>query len=413
MSDQPRLFTADFYRGNRQNVIATSQARLIVVPAHAEVQSSADIAFRFRQDSSFRYLTGIGYPELLLVIDVERGEEYLIGPKTVDAIYDVFNGALDPEAARQQSGIANIYSWREGWPKLVERARAIGQVHTLLPPPRYITFYKMFSNPARAQFANRLKRAVPGVTFADLRPTMATLRQIKQASEIQAIQKAIDITAEAFAETYKQRATLEHEYNVQARLEFEFRNRGAVGKGYETIVAGGKHACTLHYVENNDPLRHNELLLIDAGADYEHYSADISRTFARTQATPRQQAVIQAVYEVQQAMYEHFKPGADRSQIEQIAETKIGAALKQLKLITVANRANIRHYFPHALGHFLGIDVHDIGDYSAPLQPGMVMTVEPGIYIPEEGIGVRIEDNIVITDTGCTILSEAIPSYVD
>ncbi len=413
MSEPSRLFTADFYRGNRQALRSRTDAKLIVIVAHAEVQSSADVAFTFRQDSSFRYLTGLGYPELLLVIDAERNEEYIIGPKTLDAIYDVFNGAFDEAAAKHLSGIKTMLSWREGWPKLVARAKQVKAIHTLAAPPKYISFYKMYSNPARGQFASRIKRAVPGVVFEDLRPTLAALRQIKQPPEVAAIQKAVDITADAFARMYAERDRFTHEYNAQAWMEFTFRNQGGTGVAYDSIVAGGGRACTLHYVSNNEPLVNNELLLIDAGADYAHYAADITRTFALgASMSDRQSAVVQAVYEAQQALIPLFKPGASRRDIEHAAETKIGDALKRLGVISVASRANIRHYYPHALSHFLGLDVHDIGDYDAPLMPGMTMTVEPGIYIPEESIGVRIEDNILITDNGCTILSKAIPSYV-
>lgn len=413
MSETSRVFTSTFFSGNRQKLAQVSQAKLIVIVANAEVQSSADIAFRFRQDSSFRYLTGLGYPELLLVIDVEKQEEWIIGPKVVDEIYDVFNGAFVVEDAIKSSGITQFYGWTEGWAKLVRRAQQTGRIHTLQAAPRYISFYKFYSNPARARFVERIKRSVKNIELSDLRQTMAELRQIKQAPEVAAIQRAVTITANAFASAWEHRAEMTHEYQFQARVEYEFRYAGSLGPAYDSIVAGGGNACTLHYVTNNDSLDTNQLLLIDAGADHQHYSADITRTVALTPMTQRQKDVLYAVYAVQQAMMEHFKPGATRRDIEQVAEAKIGAELKKLKLITTANRANIRHYYPHALSHFLGLDVHDLGDYNAPLQPGMVMTVEPGIYIPEENIGVRIEDDILITTDGNTNLSHQIPLYAD
>lgn len=381
--------------------------------AHAEIQSSADMAFKFRQDSTFRYLTGLGYPELLLVIDAEQGTEWVIGPKTEDVMYDVFNGAFDRVSAERVSGISEFLPWKEGWPKLVERAKQVGKVHTMLAPPRYISFYKFYSNPARTEFARRLKRAVPGITFEDIRSAAASLRQIKQEPEINALQKAIDITGEAFATAWKVRSSIQHEYNVQAHMEFEFRNRGANGVAYGSIVASGKHACTLHYESNNAPLANNELLLVDAGADYEYYAADITRTMPIGTRTPRQKAIFDAVYAVQQAMIPKFVPGASRRELEEETEKLIGAELKKLKVITSATRANIRQYYPHALSHFLGLDPHDLGDYNEPLQPGMVMTVEPGIYIPEENIGVRIEDDILITTDGNITMSQHIPLYAE
>jgi Xaa-Pro aminopeptidase len=413
MSKIPSLFSPSFFSGNRKKLAEISKAKIIVVVAHAEIQSSGDMAYKFRQDSSFRYLTGLGYPELLLVIDVEKNEEWVIGPKTEDPIYDVFNGAFDRDAARATSGIENFLHWKEGWPKLVARAAQTKQIHTLLAPPKYISFYKFYSNPARAQFAQRLKRAVKGVAFEDLRPVLASMRQIKQAPEVAALQKAIDITGEAFAAAWDIRNTVEHEFNMQARMEFELRNRGANGVAYGSIIASGGHACTLHYEANNASLKSNELLLMDVGADYEYYAADITRTVSVGKRTDRQKAVYDAVLHVQQTMMKKFVPGANRREIEDETESMIGQELKKLKLITTMNRSAIRHYYPHAIGHFLGLDPHDLGDYTEPLQPGMVMTVEPGIYIPEENIGVRIEDDILITTDGYENLSKNIPMYAE
>ncbi len=234
---------------------------------------------------------------------------------------------------------------------------------------------------------------------------------VKQPPELIALQQAIDITIDSLqaltaVDTFN---TYHSEYEFEADLSREFRFRAATGHAFAPIIAGGARACTLHNVSNAAPLMPNSLVVLDVGAEVAHYAADITRTRVYGQPTHRQQEIFDAVLDVQAYALELLKPGTQLKEYEQAVETYMGATLRKLKLITTAGSPDIRKYFPHATSHFLGLDVHDVGDYSLPLTPGVVLTCEPGIYIPEEGIGVRIEDDILITETGNRVLSQRLP----
>jgi Xaa-Pro aminopeptidase len=234
---------------------------------------------------------------------------------------------------------------------------------------------------------------------------------VKQPPEVAAIRHAIDITVDTMIETFvpDRLQQFGHEYELEAALTQGFRSRGARGHAFDPIVAGGKHAATIHNLKNDAPLKAHELIVVDVGAEASHYDADITRTVAFGTPTSRQQAVYDAVLEVQKLAFGRLKPGLTIKESEQQVEQDMGVVLKQLGLITGNDRASIRTYYPHACSHSLGLDPHDAADYSLPLAPGMVITVEPGIYIPEEGIGVRLEDDVLVTDSGIAILSDRLP----
>jgi Xaa-Pro aminopeptidase len=172
-------------------------------------------------------------------------------------------------------------------------------------------------------------------------------------------------------------------------------------------VAGGKNACTLHNVSNTAPLNSGELVVCDVGAEVSHYAADITRTVCVGKPSARQKAIYAAVLDVQAYALTLLKPGANLKKYEQQVAKRMGEELKNLGLVKRADKKSVRKYFPHATSHFLGLNVHDVGDYQVPLEPGMVLTCEPGIYIPEEGIGVRLEDDVLITKSGNKVLSAA------
>mgnify|MGYP003473433194 FL=1 len=171
-------------------------------------------------------------------------------------------------------------------------------------------------------------------------------------------------------------------------------------------MAAGKRACVLHNFANSSPLKNNELIIVDVGAEVEHYAADISRTISLGKPTRRQIQVHAAVLDVQQFAFGLLKPGLTRKEYESKVEHYMGEKLCELGLLKKPTHKQIRHYYPHATSHFMGLNVHDAGDYDSPFEAGTVMTVEPGIYIPEEGIGVRIEDDVLITKNGIKILSD-------
>jgi Xaa-Pro aminopeptidase len=339
---------------------------------------------------------------------MDASEEYLIVPN-LSEYQNIFDGATDGAAVARQSGIAAILSDKDGWAKLRTRLSQTKKVGTLKANPPYLETYGMYVNPARQQLAARMHDANPHIESVDIRAHLSRLRMIKQPVELTAIQNAIDLTIGSLENAQQHLSKAAYEYELEAEITGHMLRHGAID-AWKPIVAGGKNACTLHSRKNDSKLSSDELVVLDVGAEVAHYVADITRTWAvGGEPSPRQRAVFDAVVAVQEFAFTLQKPGAFVHQNEQEVERFMGEKLRELGLIKTADRKEIRKYFPHATSHFLGIDPHDAGDYDRPLEPGVVLTVEPGIYIPEEGIGVRIEDDLVITADGHKVLSERLP----
>jgi Xaa-Pro aminopeptidase len=399
-------FSSEFFAGNRQRLreLFTGTAP-IVVSANGLLQRGGDSTYGFAQDANFWYLTGIDEPDITLVMD--RDKEYLIVPGR-SASRRAFDGVPDEEALTRRSGIRTIYNDKAGWEQLAGRLRKVKHAATLSVPPAYVEHYGMYTNPARAALVTRLKASKDGLELLDLSPHLVRLRMIKQPAELAAITKAINITIATLREIIKpaKLRRYAHEYEIEAELSRSFRRRGAAGHAFEPIVAGGPRACTLHNVANSGTLSADELVIMDVGAEVDHYAADITRTISLSAPSRRQQAVHAAVLEVQRFALGLLEPGASLKDYEQQVEHFMGEKLRELGLIKTISHDNIKEFYPHATSHFLGLNVHDVGDYDRPLEAGVVLTVEPGIYIPREGIGVRIEDDVLITPRGIKILSD-------
>ena len=394
---------ADFFRGNRERLKAALPADLpIMITANGLQQRGADSPHPFAQDANFWYLTGIDEPDVTLVMDGAR--EFLIVPLR-EGVRATFDGAVDLKKLTNQSGVKEIVNQAVGWKRLDELLGKTGRVATVAAAPAYIEEYGLYANPSRQRLQERLKQHLPELELQDVRLELARLRMIKQPAEIRALQKAIDITSASLKAAFKQKYT--HEYQLEAKIAEGFRSRGAKGHSFEPIVAGGQNACTLHYLANQAKLLPGQLIICDVGAEYNHYAADITRTISQSKPTQRQKDVYQAVQRVQQEAMKLLKPGVKLKTYENKVATIMAGELKQLGLIK--RGSDVRKYFPHATSHFLGLNVHDVGDYQQPLQVGNVLTVEPGIYIPEEGIGVRLEDNVLITEDGAKNLSAKLP----
>jgi Xaa-Pro aminopeptidase len=408
IQSQPLSFTREFFEHSRANLRGLiPDTELIVVAAHGLLQWSGDSTFPFRQDSNFWYLTGVNEPDITLVIDGEH--EYLIVPGR-SATREAFDGSIDAGKLTEISGISTVMSEDDGWETLTARLKQVKQVATLLAPPEYVEQYGIYTNPARARLTRQLKNANDTLEIIDIRPAMASMRVIKRPLELAAIQQAIDITI-AGIRTVTQAEALRaasREYQIEADLTREFRHAGSNGHAFSPIIAAGPRAVTLHNVANEGPVEPGQLLVLDVGADVRHYAADITRTVAVGEVSERQRAVHAAVLDTQNFAMSLLKPGALIKENEQKVEDYLGQKLIDLGLIKEIDHETVRKYYPHSTSHFLGLDVHDVGDYDMPLASGMVLTCEPGIYIPEEGIGVRIEDDILITETGCTNLSQAL-----
>lgn len=386
---------------SRREKLAQHSNGPIILSANNAIQRANDVPYPFRQDSSFWYYTGINEPGVVLVI--AEGQEYLILPQKTE-IERVFDGEPDPEQLKKTSGIEQVYDYKTGWDILKSQLNKHKNVHTIVPPAQQLG---MASNPAQSNLLVKIERLAPAIDPHDVTKQIAHQRMVKTVEEINLLQRAIDITNQTiediFTKDWHEKYTNESE--IARDLHIGFLKRGASGHAFEPIVAGGKNACTIHYIENSAPLTKSSLLLIDTGAEYQNYAADISRTIPMGKQSTRQKEVIEAVKGVSEYAKTLIKPGARMKDIDKQVETNMGQALIALGLITKNEPKQVRKYYPHAVSHHLGLDVHDVADYSVPLAENMVITVEPGIYIKEEDIGVRIEDDVLITKNGNKILS--------
>ena len=400
------LFSSEFFAGNRERLRALFAGTApIIIPAAGLLQRSADTSFPFKQDSNFWYLTGIEEPDLILVIDKQK--EYIIAPSRSHS-RTLFDGGLDLELLTKQSGIETIIDDKEGWKLLQARLKRVAHVATVSPAQPYIESMGLYTNPARAQLMQRIKTINPAIEPLDLRPAMVKLRSIKQPQELVALQAAIDLTVDTFKALQKQVPKAANERDLQAFATDRFIRAGA-GHAYEPIVATGKNGCTVHYIANNSPINSSDFVLMDIGAEVSNYAADITRAYHPGTPTKRQQSVLEAVSDVQEFAKGLLKPGVLLREYEMRVEQYMGEKLRALGLISTIDSENVRKYYPYLTSHFLGLDVHDVGEYDKPLAPGMVLTVEPGIHIFEEGIAVRIEDDVLITETGIDVLSKKLP----
>lgn len=393
---------ADFFNANRERFRQQLAGGVAVLSAHTPMQRKNDAAFKFEQESNFWWLTGLEAPDWWLIIDAGRNVTWLVSPEISD-VSEAFNGSLSAAAAKKRSGITKIINQREAEQLLRQLATTHSVTYALGDMP-HAEYFDFVLNPSIKKLHDVLSRIFTNVT--DCRSILAQLRAIKQPEEITAMKRAIRLTIDGFNDVKSRLQEYRYEYQVEADFSHYFRSHGAVGHAYDPIVAAGKNACTLHYVDNQSKLAKNELLLLDIGAQVDGYAADITRTYGIGQPTKRQQAVHSATQAAQRQIIQLLAPGVSVSDYQRNVDVIMKQALLELGLLTSQNDdANFRRYFPHAISHGLGVDVHDSLGAPVAFQEGMVLTVEPGVYIPEEAIGVRIEDDILITATGHTNLS--------
>jgi Xaa-Pro aminopeptidase len=390
-----------FFAGNRERVYDELKGGLLVVPAYTQMQRNNDMAFQFEQEANFWYLSGINYPDWWLFMDAKRRRSWLVAPMVEDR-HQLFDGSLPLDEAKRLSGIDEVIDRQEADSWLRQAKRTHELVHTV-GLPAYSEHLGFALNPATHEMQGRLERIFTKVE--DFRSDLARVRAVKQPVEIAVMQSAIDLTIKNFQNVYKQLDTYKHEYEVEADFTHGFRRAGAQGHAYDPIVATGANACTLHYTQNEDRLKKGQLLLIDIGARVQNYAADITRTYAVGKVSARQEAVHGAVQTAQKEIIELIQPGLPVEEYYKKVDEIMQRELISLGLMKNKDDEAYRKYFPHSIGHGLGIDVHDALGKPRLLEPGMVITVEPGIYIPEQGIGVRVEDDILVTATGHKNLS--------
>jgi len=389
---------------------------------------NGDVDHEFRQSSTFQYLTGFPEPDAVAVLRPGHEQPYVLFVRPHDPAMAVWVGPRSGvEGAVAHYGAAAAYPIEEleqRLPELLGRARTL--YFSLGSDDRV---ERLLSGSVAQRRAGGQRGAEPVARVLDPYPLVAQLRLIKTREEIAALQRAIDITGAGIEAAIRFTRPGHHEYEAQAVLEAEYRRQGSPRNGFPSIVAGGANACTLHYTDNRGRLGPRDLLLLDTGAEWDYYSADVSRTFpVNGRFTPEQRAVYDIVLEAQRQAMELVRPGARFLDVHERAVRVLTEGLRDLGVLkgrmpTLIKGGAYAPYYMHATSHWLGLDVHDAGNYregsdSIELRAGMVLTVEPGLYItpdadaapgPLRGIGVRIEDDVLVTRTGYRNLSAGIP----
>jgi Xaa-Pro aminopeptidase len=360
----------------------------------------------YREDNDFFYLTGLEAPGAWLVLIARRSAPdsamlYLPEPEPGSERWIGTTLGPGPEATRQ-SGVADVRPTSEA-------ATAIER--TVLGPASAARKGALYLKRGRrdSPVIDRLLRGGGRVAIRDLEEELAPLRQIKDDDEIRRLRQAVSITGEALREAMREARPGLYEYELEARIEYGFRRRGAERVGFPSIVGSGPNGTTLHYDENRRQTHPGELVVMDVGAEHGYYSADIARTIPISgRFSPRQRQLYELVLGAQQAALDSVRPGTNLPSLNQVARDYLRRHSGQL-----CGESGCERYFIHGLSHWLGMDVHDVGVFSRRLEPGMVFTIEPGIYLPAESIGVRIEDDVLVTAEGGEVLSSGVPRTVD
>ncbi|WP_349616441.1 Xaa-Pro aminopeptidase [Azotobacter salinestris] len=421
------------YARRRKALMAQMEPNSIaILPAAPVYIRNRDVEHVYRQDSDFQYLSGFPEPEAVIALIPGREHgEYVLFCRERDPERELWDGLR-----AGQEGAVRDYGADDAFP--------IADIDDILPgliEGRSRVYYAIGSNES---FDHRLMEwiktirskarqgAQPPSEFVALDHLLHDMRLYKSAAEVAVMREAAAVSARAHVRAMQACRPGLHEYHLEAELEYEFRKSGARMPAYGSIVAGGRNACILHYRENDRPLRDGDLVLIDAGCELDCYASDITRTFPVNGAfSPEQKAIYELVLAANLEAFRHIAPGRRWNEAHEATVRVITAGLVELGLLAgdvdeLIKQEAYKPFYMHRAGHWLGMDVHDVGDYKIDgqwrvLEPGMAMTVEPGIYIAADndkvdrrwrGIGVRIEDDVVVTEAGCESLTDGVPKGV-
>ncbi|WP_439483698.1 aminopeptidase P family protein [Cyclobacterium plantarum] len=410
---------ASLYKKNRDKILEKLPSKSIVVFHSNDIlPTNADGTMRFRQNNDLLYLCGIDQEETILVIcpdypDPSLREVLFIKPTNEQiAIWE--GHKFTKEEAKALSGIANI-KWTSDFELIFQTLMALSK-HVFLNTNEHLRAdIKVQTRDAR--FIKDCKERFPLHQYHRIAPIMHKFRSVKEPEEIVQLQKACDITEDGFRRILSFVKPEVCEYEIEAEYIHEFVKQGSRGFAYEPIIASGKNACVLHYIQNNATCKEGDLILFDVGAEYGNYNADMSRSIpVNGRFSKRQRQVYDAVLRVQREAMNMLRPGVSLQEYHKEVGLIMQAELVNLGLIDQTDIKNqapekpaYKKYFMHGTSHHLGLDVHDVGSMHEPIQPGMVFTVEPGIYILEEELGIRLENNIVIGESGYRDLMKNIP----
>ena len=407
----------EILKARRQKLIEplTGPCSVCIFSGNAPMRS-ADEAYPFSVDRNFYYLTGIDRENMILVLtkswDGKISERIYIEPYD-ELLAKWVGGRMKAAEVTEISGIAMVSDCNEfadQMTDLLERSRGLGAYHMYLDLWHYV---RQQAETQAHRFAAWLKPRYPSMVISDLYGELSAMRAVKDEQELELMRKAQVTTRKAIIAMLRHARPGMNETEIEGAFDFTLMVQGCREHAFPTIAAGGPRATTLHYSSNNHVVQDGELVLVDLGSAEQHYCADISRTFpVNGKFTDRQKEIYNTVLEAQRIVIETAKPGMTMTELNQLVIDYYESRLDDLGLRK--NGKQVRDYYYHSVTHSLGLDTHDVCTLrERTLRPGMVITVEPGLYIEEEGIGVRIEDDILITEDGAVNLSEDIPKTVE
>ena len=409
----------------------SNSGAVFIFPSSAEVLRNPDVHFPFRQESCFSYLSGFEEPDSVLVLSPAKsgpGYRTVMFVRHRDAEREMWEGErYGIEGAQRVFGADEAFAIDQFDSKLPELIAGSDKVYYRVGLSAENDRKVLDALEKNRRSQGRTGKALPPIK--DPNEVVGEMRLFKSPEEIALLRKACQISAQAHKTAMKEVHPGMNEFEVEALIDYIFRKNGCQRVGYGSIVAGGKNAACLHYRSNNEPLKDGDLLLIDAGGEFDYYTADITRTFpVGKKFTAAQARVYDLVLKVQKECVSMAKPGAKLPDIHKHAFEGLTEGLLTLGLLKgakdeIVKNGGFRRFYPHGTSHWLGMDVHDLGLYlkngePRPLEPGMVFPIEPGFYVQPtdldgtaeyRGIGIRIEDDIVITASGCEVLTKDAP----
>ena len=397
------MIPSNLFINNRASLAAQLPPKSIAVfTANEAMPRNGDQFFPFRQQSDFFYLTGINEENAFLIIAPDYPDESLREVLFIEPYDDVkatWQGEmLDAQHATELSGIKTVKGSDTFYSVLNDIAYS-GYGDTIFLNSYEYPKYECNVETIQQRFLKKIKGMYPMHQYGRTAPILNAMRMVKSDEEIKITQQACDITSKAFRRCLQTVRPGMYEYEVQAEIEYIFKQNNATGHAYAPIIAGGKNACCLHYSKNQSLLHDGDLLLFDIGCEYLNYSSDLSRTIpVNGKFTPRQKECYNLVLDVMKEITQLYRPGHCINEINQAAKQLMGDNGK---------------YLIHGVSHHIGLDVHDSVDKFKPFEPGMILTCEPGMYIREEGIGIRIENDLLVTEGEPVNLFAGLPIEVE
>ncbi|RLC48376.1 MAG: hypothetical protein DRH57_02315 [Candidatus Cloacimonadota bacterium] len=406
MSD---LLTYDFFKNNRKKLFNLMEKQSIALVFANQSMSDSNLPTSFQQDANFFYLTGINYPNMILYLYKGKKENatLLFIERNIPELEVWLGKKIGRTEVKKISGITHT--------NYIDRFPAILNDHVAGIENIYFSFDRIPIDEQltkQMQIKRNIQEHYPFLNFLNLNSLTDKLRRKKENVEIECIRRAIEYTKVAIIKIMQNAKPKMKEYELEAMLHYEAIRKGEKHLAFVPIVAKGVNASILHYADNSHQINEGELVQLDMGVKFNGYSADISRVFpVSDKFNKRQRQIYEEVLKVQKEMIKKVKPNTSINELHKESVKLLTESIKKLGLIK--KDKEYKKYYMHGISHFLGLQTHDVGSKDAKLESGNVITIEPGIYIKEEKIGIRIEDDILVTENGAEILSKGVPKEIE